>query len=60
VSVFLSFADKGSSFVYGYLVTSQPFNLNRGNVTFSEMETLALEVAAIYNNQGYFFGRGFV
>lgn len=33
VNTFLDFTNQGSSFVFGYLVTQQPFNLNRLNQT---------------------------
>ena len=60
MSVFLSYADKGSSFVYGYLVTGQPFNPDKyaPNATFglNGTDLIAAEVAGIFNNNGYIFG----
>jgi hypothetical protein len=60
--VFLSYADEGSKFVYGYLVSGQPFNTQGYNTTgnisnSSDVRETAFEVAAFYNANGVINGK---
>lgn len=55
VSTFLSYADKGSTFVFGYLVTGQPFNPNP-NENLTGINETASEISEIFNSQGYLSG----
>jgi len=55
VTLFLSYANQGSSFVYGYLVTGKPFNLE-GKSNLTGVNETAVEIAEIFNTQGYFNG----
>ena len=57
--MFLSYADEGSKFVYGYLVSGQPFNTQGYNVTgnISDIERTAYEVATFYNANGVINGK---
>jgi hypothetical protein len=56
VSLFLSYADKGSTFVFGYLVTGQPFNPNP-NANLTGINETATEISEIFNSQGYLSGK---
>ena len=64
MSVFLSFADEGSSFVYGYLVNGKPFNtFNRTNfpngtdIPEGDSFQTAVDVANVLNNNGFISGQ---
>ena len=64
MSVFLSYANEGSSFVYGYLVNGKAFNEfdpavypNGTAVSDDETYQTAVGVAKIFNDGGFMSGQ---